>query len=502
MLITTEMPITLIMECRSPSGHSIRKTTTIKVEKPQKAELSTDIKSKTNDMKTMNQTQLESELTSLSSMIPSMAETLDLTEIQTVINDLVNTMSERQKEIGSTSKIQNTKLLSNEIRWFDKSSTITLANVLASTVKESNISRVWSDVISATNNFASVMVGEKSDQEQKKAFTDLLSQVTGEVRSLLQPGEQKRLSLSNVEVVMAMPSNTSANANATLSIPVPNTVSQGEQLQPQPVSQDKAVVVQVKASDNQKGQSPEISAQGQIISNPQETYTTKCDSRLVSPIVSVQLFRGTEKLITTAPATSDNDDTDVTVVTSTIMEVTEDSLSSVNSTLYSLVCKYFNEANVMWMVDTRVCTTMTVPRSASVTCLCHAAVTHAVSLDYVQSATVDEGKKSNDASSCLNPCGCPARTKLKSWIIAIIAVSGATDLAVVLVVVSVMSYIVIVKLYKPSKDVSPGPNALQSSPTTTTTGVNMDQTRDSLTRNPDVTDVTAARVTGGQRSSV
>ncbi len=125
-------------------------------------------------------------------------------------------------------------------------------------------------------------------------------------------------------------------------------------------------------------------------------------------------------------------------------------ITSGSSSSFAFVCKYHMTSNDTWTMDNRVCRTV-IPSSSdssSVTCMCNQPVTHAVSLDYIQSAIGEEanGRANSDDSPCTNPCGCTLRQapKLQPWAKALIGIS----VSVVIVAIAVLSVIIVLIVVK------------------------------------------------------
>ena len=93
--------------------------------------------------------------------------------------------------------------------------------------------------------------------------------------------------------------------------------------------------------------------------------------------------------------------------------------------------------------------------TSSVTCMCSQPVTHAVSLDYVQSTVGEEQWKENDDPSlCTNPCGCANDShlqgkslKLQPWAKALIGVAVAIVASVFIVLLALVVLIIVRRVF-------------------------------------------------------
>jgi len=377
-------------------------------------------------LKTVTGGDLESGVTLVASATTTIAATLSSSKTQNIISDVVNTIDQRRDGLTAEKKIQNVKLLSNEVKRFKKTATLQSTGVLTDTIKGSDISDVLDQAIAATQNLATVMIDKKSDTKQKSSFIGLVDEVSTKVRSSLVEGQQTSLSMHNLETVMAKTSVTSPNV--TLTIPKPSDGKKSRALRLS--SAEEPIVVEVNTSSI-GGDTAPIHVQGQVLSDPPEEYNNKCNSKIVSPTVSLTLYKDSQQQILRTGS--------VDPVFTTTMGVTQS--IPVNSTSYSFICKFYIPETQTWQIDTQVCRTAVVPDSNSVSCLCHEPVTHAISLDYVQSATEDE--TNNYSGTCTNPCGCP-RKKLPTWAKAVIGLSAAAVVLVVLVITGVFGFV----LYK------------------------------------------------------
>ncbi len=428
--------VTVVVECRSALGYSEHQNTSVIVNLPTAQELS--IMFQTNEtLLTVSDAEFESEFTSICSALPSIVEALDSYQVTSLISNLVDTMTVRKDDLSVEMKVQNSKLLSNEIQLFDKQSVLKLSQLLTDAMKEQNNSsqhnhdhdQVLNDAMSATKNFATVMISEKSEKDEKLTFLELLDQVSAKKRSELQDGEQANLSMPHLEVVMAKTS--SQHPNASLIIP-----QKGEQQQ-----DGNTVLLQVKTASiistgaHSPSSTSSIDVQGQIMEHPTETYVTKCDTTLVSPTISVRFFDSVKQQkideLVLLPGLEDNENAEPIIATTVDVSKSKSMLSEQNSTLFAFVCKYHVTSNDTWTVDDRVCrTSISSHDSTSVTCMCNQPVTHAVSLDYIQSTTGEAKAESGDVDSdivCTNPCGCAPHKKshkLQSWAKALIGLVG------------------------------------------------------------------------------
>ncbi len=327
-------------------------------------------------------------------------------------------------------KVQNTKLLSSEIQLFDKESALKLSHLLTDTMKTQNVSQhnVLNDAISATKNFATVMISDKSDKNEKLTFLELLDQVSMIARSELQEGEQAHLSMKHLEVVMAKTSLRYPNASLVI---------------PQQQQQERSsVLIQVKTAPISVNY-PSIDIQSQIMDYPTETYITKCDTTLISPIIAVRFFDATKQARIDQLSVLDNDFQEP--ILSTMINVSNSTLN--NS--YAFVCKYHVTSNDTWTMDNRVCRTVISPHVASsVTCMCNQPVTHAVSLDYIQSTKEEENERVNPDTPCTNPCGCAPRPKpkLQLWAKIIIGISVSIVITVILILLTLVVWIIVRRL--------------------------------------------------------
>ncbi len=122
-----------------------------------------------------------------------------------------------------------------------------------------------------------------------------------------------------------------------------------------------------------------------------------------------------------------------------------------NSSSFELVCKYPVTLNDTWAMDDRVCrTVVSSDEASSVTCLCHQPVTHAVSLDYIQSTTGEAESNSDDSTPCTNPCGCTSQrksTKLQSWAKALIGVSVSIVIIVMALLLVGVGWIIVKNVF-------------------------------------------------------
>ena len=137
-----------------------------------------------------------------------------------------------------------------------------------------------------------------------------------------------------------------------------------------------------------------------------------------------------------------------------------------NSSSFVFVCKYHVAWNDTWMMDNRICRTQVFTPSnnqndaSSVTCLCNQPVTHAVSLDYIQSTTGEGaggGSPADAMVTCNNPCGCaPQRksTKLRSWAKALIGISVSLVVVVIAILLVLLGLFIVKKvLMKRSEEI-------------------------------------------------
>ncbi len=127
--LTTTLPfrgvVTVVVECRSTSGYSQRQNTSIIVVQPTAQDLSNYVAVRNETLLTANNAEFESEFTIMCSAIPSIVETLDSQQGSSFISNLVDTMTARKDDLSVERKVQNAKLLSNEIQLFDKDSVLT-----------------------------------------------------------------------------------------------------------------------------------------------------------------------------------------------------------------------------------------------------------------------------------------------------------------------------------------------------------------------------------------
>ncbi len=462
--LTTTLPVhgnnvTVVVQCRSASGHTEQRNASVTVNQPSAQELSNYVSKRANEtLLTVSDAEFESEFTSVCSAIPSIVETLNNShQVSSLISNLVDTMTVRKDDLSVEMKAHNSKLLSNEIQLFDKQSVLKLSQLLTDTMKEQNNSshQVLNDAISATKNFATVMISDKSEKDEKLTFLELLDQVSLKMRNELQEGEHANLSMSHLEVVMA---KTSAQRpNASLVIP--------QQQRQQPQEQDRSnVLIQVRTASiiatgaHSPSSSPSpIDVQGQIMEHPTETYVTKCDTTLVSPTISVRFFDSIKQQkideLELLPELETNENAEPIIATTVDVFKSKSMLSEQNSTLFAFVCKYHVTSNDTWMMNDRVCRTSISPQdSTSVTCMCNQPVTHAVSLDYIQSTTgeAESENGSDDSIPCTNPCGCTSQrksSKLQPWAKALIGVSVSIVVIVIALLLAITAWIIVKNVF-------------------------------------------------------
>jgi len=257
------------------------------------------------------------------------------------------------------------------------------------------------------------MIASTSSAEQKLNFLKVLEQLTSKLREQVLENQLLELSMKDLEGRIARLGRLDVSPSTTFNITTPNGSGQ-------------VVSVQVDngaLSEGTLSSEPSIYIHGEIFANPVEEYSDKCNTKLASPTVSVQLFSETQQPIK-------NIDSTIPLFQTTLpVNITRGRNES-----YSFVCKYFDEQAGHWQNDTRICKTIE-NADGTVTCQCYQPVTHAVSLDYIQASE-------NDAESvCDNPCGCISRKKpLASWAIALIVigcVSGIVLAAALLIVILV-----------------------------------------------------------------
>ncbi len=211
------------------------------------------------------------------------------------------------------------------------------------------------------------------------------------------------------------------------------------------------MLIQVKTAPITVGRSS-VDVQGQILEHPTETYVTKCDTTLVSPTISVRFFDSVKQQKIDELATPDNYDLDEAIMSKTI-NVSRSMLNqqNSNSSSFELVCKYHVTLNDTWTADDRVCrTVVSSDEASSVTCLCHQPVTHAVSLDYIQSTTGEAESNSDDSTPCTNPCGCTSQRKtpkLQSWAKALIGVSVSIVIIVMALLLMGVGWIIVKNVF-------------------------------------------------------
>ncbi len=463
-LITT-LPIhgnvTVVVQCRSASGYSEQRNTSVIVSPPTAQELSDLVSKRTNEtLLTVSDAEFESEFTTICSAIPSIVGTLNNShQVSSLISNLVETMTVRKDDLSVEMRVQNSKLLSNEIQLFDKQSVLKLSQLLTETMKEQNNNsslhhQVLNDAVSATKNFATVMISDKSEKDEKLTFLELLDQVSLKMRNELQEGEQANLSMSHLEVVMAKTSVQYPNVSLIIL----------QQQQQQPQEQERGnVLIQVRTASiiSTGAHSPSspssIDVQGQIMEHPTETYVTKCDTTLVSPTISVRFFDSIKQQkideLVLLPELENNENAEPIIATTVDVSKSKSMLSEQNSTLLAFVCKYHVTSNDTWTVDDRVCkTSISSHDSISVTCMCNQPVTHAVSLDYIQSTTgeAESENGSDDSIPCTNPCGCaPQRksSKLQPWAKALIGVSVSIVVLVIALLLVIIAWIIVKNVF-------------------------------------------------------
>ncbi len=446
--LVTSIPIqgnnvTVVVECRSASGHAQQRNTSITVNQPSAQELSNYVAKQTNEtLLTTNNAEFESQFTTICSAITSIVQTVDSHQVSSLITNLVDTMTARKEDLSVEMRVQNSKLLSNEIQLFGKQSVLQLSHLLTDTMKAPSASQhqVLDDAVSATKNLATVMIGDKSEKDEKLTFLELVDQVSAKKRNELQEGEISHLSMPHLEVVMAKTSDRYPNALLVIS-------------QQQEQEQDRSnVLVQVRTASITTSHSSSIDVQGQIMEHPTETYVTKCDTTLVSPTISVRLFDSIkQQAIDQLPEVMNS----AVPIISTTIDISKSMLNQQNSSSsFALVCKYHVTSNDTWMMSDRVCRTVVTSSpetsSSSVICMCNQPVTHAVSLDYIQSTTGEAENGGVDSDTvCNNPCGCappPKSSGLQPWAKALIGISVSIVGVVILSLLTVLVWIVVKKV--------------------------------------------------------
>ncbi len=221
------------------------------VDQPTTGDLSDFVSRHNETLLTVNHADFESEFTIMCSAIPLIIDTLDSRQVSSLTTNLVDIMTVRKDDLSVELRVQNSKILSNEIQLFDKEAVLKLSHLLTDTLKEQKEShhQVLNDAISATKNFANVMISNKSETSEKVAFLELLDQVSLKMRSELQEGEQSHLSMPHLEVVMAKTSDR--YPNASLAIPQQDRSSVLIQVKTVSISTDRCFTVNAESQYHQ-----------------------------------------------------------------------------------------------------------------------------------------------------------------------------------------------------------------------------------------------------------
>ncbi len=184
---------------------------------------------------------------------------------------------------------------------------------------------------------------------------------------------------------------------------------------------------------------PSIYAQVSAIAYPINSYEKKCDSEMVSPTVSVQLFSLSQNEIVLPP-----------VVNSPLFNSQITPSELLNSTSYTYACRFFDSKKNTWRKDQQVCQTQIgevydESDPPEVTCSCIQPAQVGVSLDYVQSSSESE----SSGSKCDNPCGCKSKKNgWAPWKTALLVLGLLTIVLIIAALITIVAIVVVMRLSK------------------------------------------------------
>ncbi len=182
-----------------------------------------------------------------------------------------------------------------------------------------------------------------------------------------------------------------------------------------------------------------IYAQASAVAYPTNSYETKCDSEMVSPSVSVQLFSLSQNEIALPP-----------VVNSPLFDTRLSPSEQLKSKSFNYTCRFFDTTSMAWSSDQQVCKTQVgevhdKDYPPEVTCSCIQPTQVGVSLDYVQSSSSSE---SSD-SKCDNPCGCKSKKNgWAPWKTALLVLGLLTIVLIIAALIGVVAIVVVLQLRK------------------------------------------------------
>ena len=282
------------------------------------------------------------------------------------------------------------------------------------------------DSIVVAYNIANVMISSNSSQSQKKSFTSMVSVLTEKIRGNMTEGQTSELSLPYLETVITKINQSSIlNLNTTIVVKQPSSGA----------NNNGNVTIVIPTS--LLSQSNASFIQCEAIANPPDQYPNKCNTNQVSATISANLFAYNQQRIEVV-----NSDSSVPIES---MVTIPNTLNSTMGDLYKYACKYLDRNSHLWKNDSSICHTGVTSldksnEAISVQCQCSQPVTHAVSLDYVQSSDGLDESSIGVGQVCTNPCGCSQtnfgktsnKKGMKAYGIALIILACLTMLVIVI----------------------------------------------------------------------
>ena len=416
---------------RLADGKIFEATTTVTVHKGESSKVTDVLTEQANNLFHTNGTQFEAQLPTYTNSLINSIQVISSNQTSHLLSNLINIVQSKQDELSATVQIETIRAISQQYLYLSEASTVQTSLILINSIQR-NDSKI-SDSISVAHNLANVMISTNSSMIQRESFSSMVVVLTDKVRQNMTDGQTEEISFPNLETVISRLNSTSMDANTTVLVRHPSSSG----------TNTNTKFVQIVLNRDVLTDSNVSFVQGQVIANPPNQYSDKCNTSVVSPTVSTMLFTKNQQQVQSVDSSTPLSESSLVLPSISSLRNRSDD--------YQYACKYLNSENKKWLSDANICRTVTTSKSNTtsenvvVQCVCSQSVSHTVSLDYIQSSeSVESG------STCSNPCECSSiergnqPRRMKAYEIALIVLACLT-LAIIIAVIVIVS-IVVVKL--------------------------------------------------------
>ncbi len=364
----------------------------------------------------------------ITELIPLSAPVLgsEKEEVVKLAMNLFNT-SNSLTPISVITNIEQLSLMSSEL---SDETNAAMASVLEEALSSLTVSSPTIDLVKAATDRLSQVVTPQSSPVLKRAVDSLVSAIMFKLRATLAVGGEVSFVTPEHQVIVkrVIPDPSAPAIVFNFNPPAHRSLRSID---------DNNVIVTFDTKSFQGISEPSVFAQANAVAYPSNSYESKCDTEMVSPSVSVQLFNLAQNEIPLPPSSWNNPLFHARITPS----------QALNSTAFKYNCRFFDATSMSWTKDQKVCATrISDPQAGDisppdVTCSCIQPVPVGVSLDYVQSARTSF----SSSFKCANPCGCKAtRNPWAPWKTALI-ILGLFSIVIIASLITVVVTAIIVQ---------------------------------------------------------